>query len=61
MVLPYIFYEILNLEGHLNCCLGLKATEMLPIGGILPTGGVASEIVCPAACAAGLFTGLLET
>ena len=33
---------------HINCCIGLKVTA------ILPTGGVASERVCPAACAAGL-------
>ena len=44
--------DILNLEGHLNCCIGSKVTALLLNGGILPTGEVASERVCPAACAA---------
>ena len=62
MVLPnkltksnHIFAEILNLEGHLNSCIGLKATAILLNGWIFPTGGVASGSVCPAACAAGWF------
>ena len=39
-------YKILNLEGHLNCFIGLKVTAILVNGGILPTGGVASGRVC---------------
>ena len=50
-----IFAEILNLEGHVNRCIGLKVMAILLNGLILPTGGVASGRVCPAACAAGLF------
>ena len=34
---------------------GSKVTAVLLNGWILPTGGVASGMVCPAACAAGLF------
>ena len=50
-----ILSEILNLEGHLNRCIGSKVTAILLNGWILPTGGVASGRVCPAACAAGLY------
>ena len=70
MVLPVIkqnyidiFSDILNLEGHLNRCIGSKVTAILLNGWILPTGGAASGRVCPAACAAGLFfswTGSLQ-
>ena len=38
-----IFSEILNLEGHLNRCIGSKVTGILLNGWNLPTGGVASE------------------
>ena len=34
-----IFSEILNLEGHLNRCIGSKVTAILLNGWILPTGG----------------------
>ena len=37
-----IFSEILNPEGHQNCCIVSKVTTILLNGGILPTGGVAS-------------------
>ena len=47
--------EILNLEGCLSQCKGSKVTAVLMNGWILPTGRVALEMVCPAACAAGLF------
>ena len=43
---------MLNLEGHLNRCIGSKVTAILLNGYILPTGGVASVMVC---LAAGLF------
>ena len=36
-----IFSEILNLEGHQNCCIGSKVTAILLNGWILPTGGAA--------------------
>ena len=49
------FSEILNLEVHLNCCIGLKLRAILLNGWILPTDGVALGKVCPAACGAGLF------
>ena len=49
------FSEILDLEGHLNRCIDSKVTAILLNWWILPTGGVASGRVCPAACAAGLF------
>ena len=62
MVLPVIketmltfFLEILNLEMHLNRCIGSKVTALLLNVWILPTGGVASGRVYLAACAAGLF------
>ena len=51
-----ILLEIINLEGHQNCCIGSKVTAILLNGWILPTGGVASGRVCPAAWAAGLLT-----
>ena len=54
-----ILLEILNLQGHLNRCIGSKVTALLRNGWILPTSGVASGRVCPAAYAAGLF-GLHE-
>ena len=47
--------EILNLEEHLNLCIGSEVTAILLNGWILITGGVASGRVYPAACAAGLF------
>ena len=50
-----VFLEILNLEGHLNCCIGSKVTGILLNGWILPTGGVVLGMVCPAACTAGVF------
>ena len=50
-----IFSEIQNLEEHLNHCIGSKVTAIFTSRWILPTGGVASERVCPAACAAGLL------
>ena len=37
-----IFSEILNLEGHLNCCISSKVTAIFLNGWILPAGGVAS-------------------
>ena len=37
-----IFAEILNLEAHLNRCIGSKVTVILLNGWILPTGGVVS-------------------
>ena len=46
-----IFSEILNLR------VGSKLTAILLNEWILPTGGVASVRVCPAAWAAGLFIG----
>ena len=49
------FSDISNPEGHLNRCIGSKVTAILLNGWNLPTGGVASGRVCPAACAAGLF------
>ena len=36
----------LNLDGHLNCYIGSKVMAILVNGGILPSGGVASERVC---------------
>ena len=47
-----IFSEFINLEGHLNRCIGSKVKMILLFGFILPTGEVASGRVCPAACAA---------
>ena len=41
-----IFPEIINLEGHLNWFIGLKAMLFLVNWGILPAGGVASGRVC---------------
>ena len=62
MVLPVIkqiiltfLLEILNLEGHLNCFVGLKVTAILLTGWILAIGGVVLGRVCPVACAAGLI------
>ena len=49
------FSEILDLEGHLNRCIGSKVTAILQNGSILVTGGAASGRICPPACAAGLF------
>ena len=49
------FAENLNLEGHQSRCIGSKVTAILLNGWILPTGGVALGMVCPAACAAGLY------
>ena len=49
------FFQIQNLDGHLNCCIGSKVTAILLNGLILLTGGVVSGRVCPAACAAELF------
>ena len=56
-----IFSEILNLEGHLNRCIGSKVTAILLKGRILPTGGVASGRVCPVACAAWQSNGSIKT
>ena len=39
-------YKILNLEGHLNCFIGLKVTAILVNGGILRSGGVTLGRVC---------------
>ena len=46
---------ILYLQGHLTCCIGSKVMVFLLNWLVLPTGGVPSGRVCPAACAAGLF------
>ena len=54
-----ILTEILNLEGHPNCCISSKVTAIWLNGWILPTGGVPSGRVCPAACAAGLLMSKL--
>ena len=51
---------ILNLEGHLNRCIGSKGTAILLNGCVLPTGGVALGRGCPAACATGLFRMSLQ-
>ena len=37
-----IFSEILNLEGHLNCCIGSKVTAILLKGWILPISGASA-------------------
>ena len=50
-----ILSEILNLEGHLSCCIGSKVTAIFLNRLILPNGGVTSGRVCPAACTAGIF------
>jgi hypothetical protein len=50
-----IFSQNLNLEGHLNRCIGSKVKAILLNGWFLPTGGFASGRVYPATCAAGLF------
>ena len=65
MVLPVIkqtmLTEILNIEEHPNRCIVSKVTAIWLNGWILPTGGVASGSVCPAACAAGrLSTGHMQ-
>ena len=49
------FPDISNHEWHLNRCIGSEVTAILMNTWILPTGGVASGRVCPAACSAGLF------
>ena len=54
-----ILSEILNFEGKLNHCIGSKVTAILLNEWILPTGGVASGRVFPAAFAAGLFPNLI--
>ena len=36
-----MFSEILNPEGHQNCCISSKVMAILLNGWILPTGGVA--------------------
>ena len=36
------FSEILNLEGHQNCCIGSKVMTILLNGWILPNGGALS-------------------
>ena len=51
----FFFKQNLNVEGHLNCFICSKFTAILVNGGILPSGGVASEGSAPAACAARLF------
>ena len=40
------FFEIFNLEGHLNRFIGTKVTAIFVNGGILPSGEVASGRVC---------------
>ena len=55
-----ILSEILNLEGHLFAVLVQKLRQFLLNGWTLPTGGVALGRVCPAVCAAGLFSFLVE-
>ena len=50
-----MFSETLNLDGHLNGCIGSKVTAIIRNGWILPTGGVALGRICPAACAAGFY------
>ena len=50
-----IFSGILNLEEHLNHCIGFRVTAILLNGWILTSGGVASERVRPAAYTAGFF------
>ena len=50
-----VLSEILNLEWHLNRCIGSKVTAILQFWVDLRTGVVASGRVCPAACAAGLY------
>ena len=50
-----ILTEILNLEAHLNRWIGSKVMAILLNGWILPTCGVASGRVGPAACTAGVF------
>ena len=49
------FFEILNLEGHINRCVCSQVTAILLNGWIVPTGEVALGRVCPSACAAGWF------
>ena len=41
-----IFFEVLNLEGHLNRFIGSKVTAILVNGKILPRDGVALGRVC---------------
>ena len=41
-----IFKEILNPEVHPNCITGSKVMAILPIGWILPVGGVALGRLC---------------
>ena len=38
--------EILNLDGHQNCCIGYKVMAILLNGCILPTGGASLGKVC---------------
>ena len=40
------FVEILNIEGHVNCVIGLKVIAILVNRRILPSCGVALERVC---------------
>ena len=42
----FFFFEIQNLVGHSNCCIGSKVTMILLNGWILSTGGVALGRVC---------------
>ena len=54
----------LNIEGHQNCCIGLKLTVTLLNGWILPTGGVALGRVCACSLRSGLVlvaTAVLST
>ena len=48
-----IFSMILNLEGHLNSCIG---SAILLNGWILPIGGIESGWVCLGAYAADLYS-----
>ena len=56
-ILPF-FQKILNLEEHLNRCIGSKVTAILLNWCILPTCGVTSGGVSPAACAAGFIVNI---
>ena len=50
-----LFWEILNLKGHLNRITGSTITAILLNGLILPFGGASAVKGLLLACAAGLF------